>query len=299
MSMSKRGWILFASLGIIWGTPYSFIRVAVESLSPAVVVCGRMALAVVLLLPFALKEKPLETWRKYWPGILMLAAVEMIVPFGALSIAEQHISSSLAGLLIAGVPITTGLLLRRINHDDQWDKRRVIGLAVGMSGIVALVGLDIRADNWWSIALCFVAVLGYALGPIVITTKLQGAPDLASIVLAQAVAFLAYLPILLWQLSNGTWQTAHAREFGVPASAWWSVIGLGVLCTAIAFALLFKLIAEVGPSRTTVITYINPAVAILLGVVFLNEPFTLGLAVGFPLVLIGSVLATRKQTPVN
>jgi drug/metabolite transporter (DMT)-like permease len=104
---------------------------------------------------------------------------------------------------------------------------------------------------------------------------------------------------LVWQLSNGTWKTAQAREVGVPASAWWSVVGLGVLCTAVAFALLFKLIAEVGPSRTTVITYINPAVAILLGVVFLNEPFTLGLAVGFPLVLIGSVLATRKQTPVN
>ena len=296
MHVSKRGWFLFAALGIIWGTPYLFIRVAVESVSPAVIVCGRMGLAIILLLPFAWKERPIEVFRKYWKGILFLALAEMVLPFGALSVAEKNISSSLAGLIVAAVPITTGLMLRAISHDDQWDKRRVVGLVVGMLGIVSLVGLDVRADNWWSIALCFLAVIGYAMGPIIIAIKLVGAPDLATIVMAQALAFLIYLPVLLWEIVHDSWRSAEAQEVGVPLNAWLSVLGLGVLCTAIAFSLLFKLIAEVGPSRAPVITYINPAVAILLGVLLLNEPFTRGMAFGFPLVLLGSVLATRKQT---
>ena len=293
--MSKRGWILFITLGIIWGTPYMFIRVAVESLSPAVVVTGRMVIAIALLMPTALKHNLPAVWKAHKKGILAFACVEMIFPFGALSIAEKRISSSLAGLLIAAVPFVTGLMLRRINHDDQWDKRRVLGLAVGMAGIVALVGLDVRADTWWAIFLCFVAVIGYACGPIVISTQLDDTPQIAVITLAQCCAAIAYSPILAYEIATNTWSSETARAHGVPLNAWLSVGGLGVLCTALAFTLLLKLIEEVGPSRTTVITYINPAVAILLGVLILNEPFTAGLAVGFPLVLIGSYLATRKS----
>lgn len=293
--MSKRGWILFGALGIIWGTPYMFIRIAVEYLSPAVVVCGRMTLGALLLLPFAIKEDLPAIWRSHKKGILLFAVVEMVLPFGALATAEKNISSSLAGLLIAAVPIVTGLLLRYTNHDDQWDKRRAVGYFIGLFGVAALVGLDITADNWWSIAITFIAVTGYALGPIVISTMLSDISDMGSITLAQVSAAAIYLPLLIWNIATGTWQTETAKSEGIPISAWLSVAALGILCTAIAFALLFQLIKEVGPSRTTVITYINPAVAILLGIALLGEPFTAGIAVGFPLVLLGSVLATRQS----
>ena len=292
--MSKRGWILFAALGIIWGTPYLFIRVAVEYLSPAVVVCGRMLLGVLLLLPLALKHDLRAIWASHKKGIILFAVVEMVAPFGALATAEKNISSSLAGLLIAAVPIVTGLMLRYTDHDDQWDKRRAVGYFLGLGGVAALVGLDVTADNWWSIAVVFIAVVGYALGPIVISTQFADIEDLPAIVLAMMTAFVAYFPLLLWELSQGTWKTAEAVN-GVPLKSWLSVVGLGVLCTAIAFMLLFQLIKEVGPSRTTVITYINPVVAIILGIVLLSEPLTTGLMVGFPLVLVGSVLATRKS----
>jgi drug/metabolite transporter (DMT)-like permease len=215
----------------------------------------------------------------------------MVFPFGALSVAERRISSSLAGLLIAAVPLVAALLLRRINHEDQWDRRRVLGLLVGFAGVASLVGLDVRADNWWSIALCFVAVVGYALGPIIITTMLSDAPQIAVITLAQAVAAVMYSPLLAYEIVAGTWKAAGP----VPLASWLSVAALGALCTALAFTLLFRLIDEVGPGRATVITYINPAVAVLLGIALLNEPFTAGIAVGFPLVLLGSVLATRKS----
>lgn len=293
--MSKRGWLLFGALGIIWGTPYLFIRLAVEYLSPAVVVCGRMTLGALILLPFALKEDLPAIWRSHWKGILTFAVVEMVAPFGALAVAEKNISSSLAGLLIAAVPIGTGLLLRVTKHNDQWDSRRAIGYFVGLVGVAALVGLDVTADNWWSIAIVFIAVTGYSLGPIIISTMLHDVSDLGSIVLSQISAGLIYVPLLLWNIFNGSWKTQKGISEGVPISAWLAVAGLGILCTAIAFALLFQLIKEVGPSRTTVITYINPAVAILLGVAILDEPFTAGIAVGFPLVLIGSVLATRSS----
>lgn len=292
--MSKRGWILFGALGIIWGTPYLFIRVAVEYLSPAVVVTGRMMLGVLLLLPLAIKEDLPKVWRTHKKGILTFAVVEMVAPFGALAVAEKNISSSLAGLLIAAVPITTGLLLRYTQHDDQWDKRRGVGYLIGLGGVAALVGLDISADNWWSIAITFIAVTGYALGPIVISTMLSDTSELGAIVLSMTATIVMYSPLLAWNIATGTWKTTEAAA-GIPMNAWLSVAGLGILCTGIAFALLFQLIKEVGPSRTTVITYINPAVAILLGITLLNEPFTAGIAIGFPLVLIGSVLATRKS----
>lgn len=293
--MSKRGWILFGALGIIWGTPYLFIRIAVEYLSPAVVVSGRMVLGALLLLPLAMKDNLPEVWRTHKKGIITFALVEMVVPFGALSVAERNISSSLAGLLIAAVPITTGLLLRFAKHEDQWDKRRALGYIIGLLGVAGLVGLDVTADNWWSIAITFLAVVGYALGPIVISNMLSDTSELGAIVLAMVTTIVIYSPLLIWNLATGTWKTAEAAD-GIPLNAWMSVAGLGVLCTAIAFVLLFQLIKEVGPSRTTVITYINPAVAIALGMLFLSEPFTTGIAVGFPLVLLGSILATRKST---
>lgn len=289
--MSRRGWFLFAALGVIWGTPYMFIRIAVEHLTPAVVVTGRMSIAVLLLLPAAAKHHLPTVWRHHRKAIIAFAAAEMVFPFGALAIAERRISSSLAGLLIAGVPLVTALLLRRSGHADQWDRRRVFGLGIGMLGLVGLLGLDLRADNWWSIALCFLAVLGYSLGPLIISTHLADAPQIAVITLAQVVAAVMYSPLLAYELATGTWHSG-----AVPTSAWLSVVALGALCTALAFTLLFQLIDEVGPGRTTVITYINPAVAILLGILLLDEPFTPGMAVGFPLVLLGSVLATRKGT---
>lgn len=292
--MSKRGWTLFAALGIIWGTPYLLIRIAVEYLSPSVIVVGRMSLALALLLPLVVKSNLPAVWKSHRNAIIAFAAAEMIFPFGALAIAEKRISSSLAGLLIAAVPLVTALLLARIGHEDKWDSRRLLGLGIGLAGVTCLVGLDLRADNWWSIAITFIAVFGYALGPIIINTRLQQAPEIAVIALAQVVTIVVYSPILLIQIINGSWQTPYAATNGVPVSAWAAVAGLGIFCTALAFVLLFKLIDEVGPGRTTVITYINPAVAIILGITLLDEEFTPGIAVGFPLVLLGSVLATRK-----
>lgn len=294
--MSKRGWILFIALGIIWGTPYLFIRVAVVDLSPAIVVFGRVMIATLILLPIAIHQGHARSLRTHWRGILAFAGIEMCIPFGALGIAEKEISSSLTGLLIAMVPLINAVISRQLGLDSVWDVRRVIGLFVGFFGVGMLVGFDISASNYWAIALCLVAATGYALGPIIITKLLSDVASIGVIAWSLLVAGLIYAPVVVYEVLTDSWRAPGVTE--VSQNAILSVVALGVLCSAIAFVALFELIKEVGPTRTTVITYINPAVAIILGILVLSEPITTGIIIGFPLVLVGSVMATRRNVAV-
>ena len=291
--VSKRGWFLFVALGIIWGTPYLFIRIAVEDLSPAVVVFARVMIAAAIMLPIAIHQGQARSLRTHWKGILAFAAIEICIPFGALSVAEKEISSSLTGLMVAMVPLINAVISRQLGLDAVWDTRRIIGLFVGFFGVGMLVGFDISANNYWAIALCLVAATGYALGPIIVTKMLSDVASVGVIAWSLLIAGLVYLPIVSYEVIADSWRAPGVTE--VSQHAILSVVALGVLCSAIAFVGVFAPIKEVGPTRTTVITYINPAVAIILGVIVLSEPITTGIMIGFPLVLIGSVMATRKN----
>jgi drug/metabolite transporter (DMT)-like permease len=190
----------------------------------------------------------------------------------------------MAGLLIAAVPIVSAIFAWRLGIDDRITGNRVLGLAIGIVGVASLVGLDVTGSELFSVALIAITVVGYALGPIIVSQKLSQAPALAVIAMAMVINSVIYAPFAF--ISRPT--------ESVPMNVWLSVAVLGSVCTALAFILFFSLVAEVGPARTTVITYINPAVAVILGVLVLSEPITLGLVVGFPLILLGSFLATRK-----
>ena len=272
------------SLGIIWGLPYLLIKVGVTYLSTPMVVFSRLALAAVILLPIALATGQMRQLRGHWRWVIAFAFVEMTLTWWALTWAEEHISSSMAGLFIATVPLVTALLARRLGLDDRLTGTRLIGLAIGFIGVGALVGLDVSGSDLLAIAALIVTVVGYSVGPIIVDRRLQGVPSLAVIAASLTLNALVYAPF--------AWVTRPTEP--VPANAWLAVALLGVLCTALAFIIFFALIAEVGPSRTTLITYVNPAVAVVLGIVVLSEPVTLGLVIGFPLVLLGSWLATRR-----
>ena len=283
--MSRKGWALFLALSVIWGTPYLFIRIAVEHVEPSVLVALRVGMAALLLLPIAAARGQFRGIRRYLPWIALFGVVEITGPFLMLGYAETALPSSTTALLVAGVPIVAAVLARSFGLDRRLGITRIAGLAIGISGVAVLVGLDIPGDQWWAVGAAGVTVVGYALGPIVISTRLADAPPLAVISIALAMNALIYAPFAWIQRPTEA----------VPASAWWSIITLGILCTAIAFLIFFALVAEVGPSRMTVITFLNPAVAITLGVVLLAEPITWGLLIGFPLVLLGSYLATRPD----
>ena len=281
--------MLFVSLGIIWGLPYLLIKVAVETVEPSFVVFVRVALGALVLLPIVIVTGQWRHLRGHWRWVVAFALVEITFTFLALTWAEQRISSSLAALLIAAVPIVGAVLAWRFGLDTHWSTRRGVGLAIGFLGVAALVGFDADGSSWVAVVAVGVTVLGYSLGPIIIEKRLHEVPSLPVITAALAVNTLIYAPI--------AWV---ARPTGpVPANAWASMVVLGVLCTALAFVFLFALIAEVGAPRAQVITYINPAVAVVLGVVVLGEPVTLGIALGFPLVLIGSWFATRGGSAVE
>jgi drug/metabolite transporter (DMT)-like permease len=287
--MSRRGWLLFVAMSVIWGTPYLLIRVAVRDLSPATLVFARTFPAAVLLIPVALRRGQLRPLLPRWRWILAYTAVEIAGPWLFLSRAEQHLTSSVAGLLVATVPLIAVVIYRVLSPTTEpIGGRRLLGLVVGFAGVGALVGFDLRGTDLVALAEMIVPAVGYALGPLIISRRLSDLPSLGVVSASVALCALAYAPAAL------THRPAH-----VSLEVLGAVAGLAFFCTALAFLLFFELIAEIGPARSTVITYVNPAVAVLLGVVLLNEHFTAGIAVGFPLILVGSFLATsvRRTAP--
>ena len=283
--MTRRGWLLFITLGVFWGMPYLFIRVAVTDFDPIVVAFGRTALATLLLLPLALKARALKPLLPYWKILLLYTAVEIIGPWVLLGHAETRLNSSTTGLLIAMVPMVAAIILTVSGH-DRLDFRRSAGLLLGLVGVALLVGFDIKFDDLIAVGQILMVVIGYAIGPIIVSRKLSHLPSIGVVTGSLAIAAVAYLPfaIFLWP------SEITARAAG-------SVVVLAVICTAAAFLVMFALIAEAGPARMTLITYINPVVAIVLGALILNEPITVGLAIGFPLIIIGSILGTWRSAP--
>jgi drug/metabolite transporter (DMT)-like permease len=285
--MSRRVLLLFLSLGIIWGTPYFFIKVGLQDLAPHELVFGRCAVAALVLIPIAIRQRALRPALTVWPAVLAFAALEMAGPWWLLSHAEQRVSSGFAGLFLATIPLIGVIIAKILGEHDALAGRRLLGIGLGLGGVTMLVGLDTLAghvDLLSVIELVLVAI-GYAVAPVIAARTMAQVPSVGVITLSLAIVAIAYAPIAVPTLIAG----------GMPStSAIGSVLGLGVLCSGVAFMLFFALIAEVGPARATVVTFINPAVAVLLGALVLSEPLTAGTLLGFPLVLIGSWLATHR-----
>ena len=261
--MSRKGWILFGALCLIWGIPYLLIRVAVRDYSPPTLVFLRTAPAALLLLPLAARKGHLRTLLPRWRWVLAFAVVELAVPWLLIGRAEQHITSSMTGLLIATVPLMGAVLYGFVPGMERLDGRRLVGLIVGFAGVAALVGIDVEQTDLLAAGEVIVVALCYAIGPLVISRRLADLPGLGVTAAAITIVAIGYAPVALTHLPQSASVAAIV-----------SVAGLALICTALAFVVFFELIIEVGPARATVITYINPLVAVLLGVVVLSEPFT-------------------------
>ena len=280
--MTRRAWILFIALGVLWGMPYLLIRIAVSTVDPLVVAGLRTLIGTLLLLPIAWHRKVLVAGFRKWQWLLAYTLVEINIPWLLLGHAETRLNSSTAGLLLAVVPLFAALIVTKLGH-ERLELRRLLGLGIGFAGVALLVGIDIHFADLPAVAMTMVVAVCYAIGPIIVDRKLNDVPAIGVVTASLITATLVYAPFapMVWP-----------EHF--PASAAWSVVGLGVLCTAAAFLAFFALIAEAGAARATVITYVNPAVAIVLGALVLSEPVTLGMVIGFPLVIVGSVLGTLR-----
>lgn len=280
--MSRRGALLFAAMCVIWGIPYLLIKVAVDDMSPSVLVLGRTAIAALLLVPIAAFRGELRPLLPHWAPLVVFAAIEIAIPWVLLGAAETKVSSSLTGLLIAAVPLVAALIAVGTGA-ERLGLGSMIGLGLGIVGVAAIVGVNLEGAHVVPLVQIGLVAVCYAVGPAILQRWLGGLPALGVIAASLSLTALAYVPIAAFSLPD---ETPSAAALG-------SVLALAVVCTAIAFLLFFALIGEIGPVRATVITYVNPAVAAVLGVAILDEQFTVGMGVGFALVLAGSVLATR------
>lgn len=278
--ISRRGWILFAVMAIVWGITYLFIKETVHSYSPPAVVSGRTLLGALVLLPFAIRSGALKAAWKYWPWVLAFGLIEMAGPFLLLSHAEKTLPSGLTGLLVATVPLFAALIALLRGDRSVLSPLRLGGLLLGFAGVIVVVagpGLFPQgAASFLGIGEILLTALLYAIAPFIIAYKLADVPSIGTITLALLGIGLGYLPAAL--LTQHDVPTVRSTV---------SLLLLGIVCTAVAFIAFFALIREVGPVRAPLFTYVNPVVAIVLGTLLLGEPVTAGLLIGFPLILIG------------
>lgn len=289
--MTRKSWSLFVAVGFLWGIPYLLIRVAVRDFSPAMVVFSRVLIGALILVPLAIHQKSFGAALRNFKYIFLYAAVEIMGPWFLITKAEMKISSGLAGLLVATVPIWATIYASFAGDKTVWHRKRLMGLVVGFVGLVAVVGIESLSgkNSLWAIFSILFAAVGYALAPNMIMKKLPQVSGLAINALAMTMAAVVYAPFAMLQ-----WPTGH-----VSRDSLLSVIALGIFPTAMAFVVFFAVLKEVGPARASLVTYLNTAFAVVLGVLILSEPLTLGIMIGLPLVLIGSYFASRKPAELS
>lgn len=280
--MNKRSWLLFAAMCVIWGIPYLLIRVAVRDVEPGTLVFFRTAIGGLVLIPFAWRAGGIDAVLRRWKPLVAFTVLEIALAWLLLGRAEEHLPSSFTALLVATVPLIGIVAARLSGEQEHVDLRRWTGLLLGLVGVGVLVGVDLSGLDGWAIVEVALVAVCYATAPLILNRHLADLPSYTVICAGLLIAAVGWAPYGLSHLPD------HVAGTGLA-----SIVVLGLVCTALAFVVFFALIAEIGPARSTVITYVNPAVALLLGVVFLDEPFTVGMGVGFPLILLGSVLATR------
>jgi drug/metabolite transporter (DMT)-like permease len=288
--MTRKAWVLFALISVFWGIPYLFIKIAVQELDPIVVVFARVGIAAAVLLPVAVYQGMLRPLRGHWRTIILLSCIQIMVPFLLISYGEQLISSSLTSILIASEPLLVALLALRFDQSEQVRGLRFIGLLIGIVGVIVLLGLDVSGDvhQLLGAVMVLLATTGYAAGALLIKQpRIASLPSLGVIAAECLVSTVVLLPLGLMRLPH----TMPAVNVLV------SLLILGLICTALAWLTLFALVAEAGASRGTVFTYVNPVVAVLLGVTFLDDPLTITIVIGFLLIIIGSWFSTGGVLP--
>ena len=288
--MSPRAWLTFAAMSTIWGVPYLLIKLAVDGgAPPALVAWGRVALAAAVLLALAARRGTLRALRGRLRWIAAFGLVEIAIPFPLIAFGEQRVASSLAAILIATLPLMITLLALRLDPDERPTASRMLGLALGFVGVVALLGLDVSGHphELLGVVAILLAALGYAVGPLIVKHRLSGLDAPATMGASLAFATLLLAPA-----------AALTAPRALPsAGALASIAALGLVCTALAFVLYTVLITEAGPARASVITYVNPVVAVALGVALLGEEPGAGAVAGLLLILAGSWLSTDGRLP--
>jgi drug/metabolite transporter (DMT)-like permease len=283
--MSRRAWGAFAAVSVLWGIPYLFIKIADDNgMPPLVLAWGRVTLGAVVLLAISWRAGTLPGLRGRAPWLVAFAVLEIAIPFPMIALGETRVASSTAAIVIASVPLIIALLTLRFEPSERVTGRRLVGLLVGFAGVAALVGVDVSGDGGelLGVGAILIAACGYASAPLILKRHLIDLDPTAVMAACLTIAAAILTPFAVVDWPSG--------------GAFAAVVVLGLLCTALALVLMAILIGAAGPARASVITYINPVIALGLGIVFLGENPGVGSLVGLVLILIGSWISTRGSS---
>ena len=284
--MTRKHLSQFILIGFLWGVPYLFMRVAVREWDPSVVVFGRVVIGAAILFPIAIRRGVVRDTLRGFKWILAYAVFEMCGPWYLITHAETKINSGLAGLLVATVPIWSTIYSSLAGDKTVWHAKRLMGIVIGFIGLVLIVGIETISGSAdaFSVFQTVLAAILYSTAMAIILKGMPHGDGVAINAIAMAITAIIFAPAALTNLPE------NMPSFSATAS----LIGLGVLSTGLAFMIYFNLVREIGQARGSLVTYLNTAFAVVLGVVFLNERLTIGMIAGLPLVLIGSYFASRK-----
>jgi drug/metabolite transporter (DMT)-like permease len=285
--VERRNWILLLALAALWGASYLFIKIGLDDLSPAGVVFTRTALAAAVLLPFAIKSGGLTPLLRRAPGLFALAAVQVAGPFLLISAGEQHISSSLAGILVAAAPIFTAIFAIWVDQNERLSTNGIVGVVIGILGVALLLGVDVEGSGLGGGLMVVLASVGYAVGGFALKRYFTGYQPLALVASTMTASALMTLPLFLIDLPS---------RVGIDTVGAISALGLGG--TGIAFVIYYTLNREIGPTRTSLVAYVAPVFAVVYGVTLLDEDFGFTTAIGIVLIVGGSWLAARAPARV-
>jgi drug/metabolite transporter (DMT)-like permease len=286
--MSRKGWLLFSLVGLLWGVPYFFMKVAVEELSTPMIVFSRLLIGAALLIPLAIREGSLKKALPFWRYILLYAVLEMVIPWSLITSSQRDLSSGVVALLVATVPIWATLFAHQTGDSTAAHRIRIFGIVVGLLGISLIVGIESLSDfgNFGALAQVLIASVSYAWAVNMITRKAPGVSGLAINGIAMTISSVIFAPFAFL-----------SRPEAMPSiDVTLATLGLGILCSGMAFWIFFLVLAEIGPARASLVVYPNTAVAVVLGIIILSEPITLAILIGLPLVLIGSYFASRRPS---
>ena len=288
--MTRRAWWAFAVMSVTWGASYLLIKIGIDGGMPAPDVAWlRVALAAVILVVLAWRAGTMGTLAGRWRWVIGYAVAEISIQFTLIAAGEVHIASSLAAIIIASVPLIITLLSLRFDPSERPTPVRALGLAIGFAGVIALVGIDVAGSSAELVGALAVLVgaVGYAIGPMLVKLGMDGMDPRAAMGASLVIATVILAPFAAIDLPRRT-PTVGALA---------AVATLGVFCTAMAFVVYTVLVREAGTGRATIITYVNPLVAVVLGVTLLGERPGPGALVGLVMILAGSWLSTGGRFP--
>jgi drug/metabolite transporter (DMT)-like permease len=286
-AVDRRAWSLILLLASLWGASYFFIKVALDDLGPVAIVFARTLLGAAVLAPVAIRRRAFAPVRAHLGTLVFVAVVQIAIPFLLISGGETHISSSLAGILVASAPIFTAIIAVLVVQEERLPRRGLVGVAIGMAGVVMLFGVDLGGDTLLGGGMVLLAGLGYAVGALTAKRRLAAVPPVGLVASVLTISALAMVPLLPFNAPG------HAPGLDTVAA----LLALGCGGTGAAFLVFYVLNAEIGPGRASIVAYVAPVFSIVYGVTLLDESFTAGTAAGLALILAGSWLAADGRVP--